>query len=118
MEFASKGVAGAGLGLGIAGTALGLLNGSGNGLAGILNGGCNANAATMAAVAAGMTGIAANAGQMIEQYAGPLGMLGIFKDGQIDVEGLAAELKRQMQSSGGALSVPIGSDVFTFFYKS
>ena len=62
MEFASKGVAGAGLGLGIAGTALGLLNGSGNGLAGILNGGCNANAATMAAVAAGMTGIAANTG--------------------------------------------------------
>lgn len=28
-EFASKGVAGAGLGLGIAGTALGLLNGGG-----------------------------------------------------------------------------------------
>ena len=32
-EFASKGVAGAGLGLGIAGTALGLLNGG----AGLLN---------------------------------------------------------------------------------
>jgi hypothetical protein len=31
-EFASKGVAGAGLGLGIAGTALGLLNNGGNGL--------------------------------------------------------------------------------------
>lgn len=52
MEFASEGVAGAGLGLGIVGTALGLLNGSGNGLAGILNGGCNANATTMAAMAA------------------------------------------------------------------
>ena len=39
MEFASKGVAGAGLGLGIAGTALGVLNG---GLGGILgNWGCN-----------------------------------------------------------------------------
>ena len=39
-DFASKGVAGAGLGLGIAGTALGLLNG--NGLGGILGGwGCN-----------------------------------------------------------------------------
>ena len=38
-EFASKGVAGAGLGLGIAGTALGLLNG-GN-LGGILGGGNN-----------------------------------------------------------------------------
>ena len=46
-NFASKGVAGAGLGLGIAGTALGLLNG--NGLGGILGGwnnnscGCNEN---------------------------------------------------------------------------
>lgn len=39
MEFASKGVAGAGLGLGIAGTALGVLNG---GLGNILGGwGCN-----------------------------------------------------------------------------
>ena len=39
-DFASKGVAGAGLGLGIAGTALGLLNGNGGLLGGIL-GGCN-----------------------------------------------------------------------------
>lgn len=38
-NFASKGVAGAGLGLGIAGTALGLLNG--NGLGGLLGIGCN-----------------------------------------------------------------------------
>lgn len=41
MEYASKGVAGAGLGLGIAGTALGLLNGNGGGsniLGGILGG--------------------------------------------------------------------------------
>jgi hypothetical protein len=37
-EFASKGVAGSGLGLGIAGTALGLLNG---GLGNILGTGCN-----------------------------------------------------------------------------
>lgn len=35
-EFASKGVAGSGLGLGIAGTALGLLNNGGNG--GLLGG--------------------------------------------------------------------------------
>ena len=45
-EFASKGVAGAGLGLGIAGTALGVLNGGlGNILGGWgwngFNGGCN-----------------------------------------------------------------------------
>ena len=38
IEYASKGVAGSGLGLGIAGTALGLLNG---GLNGILGNGCN-----------------------------------------------------------------------------
>lgn len=41
-DVASKGVAGTGLGLGIAGTALGLLNGNGNGLLGGLFGGnCN-----------------------------------------------------------------------------
>lgn len=40
-RYASKGVAGAGLGLGIAGTALGLLNG--NGIGGILGGGNNCN---------------------------------------------------------------------------
>lgn len=46
MEYASKGVAGAGLGLGIAGTALGLLNG-GAGLLGahMANAGCNTTAA-------------------------------------------------------------------------
>lgn len=44
-EFASKGVAGSGLGLGIAGTALGILNSSnnGNGLLGGLFGGGNQN---------------------------------------------------------------------------
>lgn len=40
-EFASKGVAGSGLGLGIAGTALGLLNGGLNGILGYNNGGYN-----------------------------------------------------------------------------
>lgn len=42
--YASKGVAGAGLGLGIAGTALGLLNNNGGGLGGLFGGnncGCN-----------------------------------------------------------------------------
>lgn len=43
-EFASKGVAGSGLGLGIAGTALGLLNGGLNGLVGgNWNMGCSEN---------------------------------------------------------------------------
>lgn len=41
-EFASKGVAGSGLGLGIAGTALGLLNSSNGGLLGGILGGGNA----------------------------------------------------------------------------
>ena len=41
-EFASKGVAGTGLGLGIAGLSVGLLNNGGNGiLGGLLGGGCN-----------------------------------------------------------------------------
>jgi hypothetical protein len=42
MEYASKGVAGSGLGLGIAGTALGLLNGGGGLLGGLFGGNCNA----------------------------------------------------------------------------
>ena len=41
-NYASKGVAGTGLGLGIAGTALGVLNGGGNGiLGGLFGGGAN-----------------------------------------------------------------------------
>lgn len=48
-DYASKGVAGAGLGLGIAGTALALLNNNGNGILGGLFGG-NCNGAAMAAV--------------------------------------------------------------------
>lgn len=46
MNFASKGVAGSGLGLGIAGTALGLLNnGTLGGIFGGVNGGCSDNMA-------------------------------------------------------------------------
>ena len=43
IEYASKGVAGSGLGLGIAGTALGLLNGGLNGILGNGNCGCSEN---------------------------------------------------------------------------
>ena len=63
-EFASKGVAGTGLGLGIAGTALGVLagNNGGNGLlGGILGGGWNRQAAEM--------GNAAVANKIMEQEA-------------------------------------------------
>ena len=42
-EFASKGVAGSGLGLGIAGTALGLLNGGFGNIFGIGSGNCHEN---------------------------------------------------------------------------
>ena len=42
-EFASKGVAGSGLGLGIAGTALGLLNGGLGNIFGIGSGNCHEN---------------------------------------------------------------------------
>ena len=59
-EYASKGVAGSGLGLGIAGTALGLLNannGNGGLLGGLLGGGWNNQAAQMAN-AAGMATLA------------------------------------------------------------
>lgn len=55
-DYASKGVAGSGLGLGIAGTALGLLNG---GLGNILGGGLGTNAVTSAAIPA-MVGYAAS----------------------------------------------------------
>lgn len=59
-EYASKGVAGSGLGLGIAGTALGLLNnanGGGGLLGGLLGGGWNNQAAQMAN-AAGLNAMA------------------------------------------------------------
>lgn len=58
--------------------------------------------------------IAANAPQLIEQYSAVLTPLGILKDGEIDAEGLAAELKNQMQRSGGVLTMPVLGDVFSF----
>lgn len=58
--------------------------------------------------------IAANAPNLMEKYAPVLTPLGILKDGEVDVEGLAAELKTQMQRSGGVLSIPIMGDTFSF----
>lgn len=58
--------------------------------------------------------MAANAPQLINQYSAILSPLGILKDGMIDAEGLAAELKKQMERNGGTLSVPIMGDTFTF----
>ena len=57
---------------------------------------------------------AANAQRLVEQYSAILSPLGIVKDGMIDAEGLAAELRQQMQKNGGTLSVPIIGDTFTF----
>lgn len=54
-EYASKGVAGAGLGLGIAGTALWLLNGAGRGAFGL---GCGGNCMSGAAEAVGLSALA------------------------------------------------------------
>jgi hypothetical protein len=62
-EFASKGVAGAGLGLGIAGTALGLLNNSGSGLFGLgNNSGNNVVADELASALPFMAGTMVNGG--------------------------------------------------------
>lgn len=58
--------------------------------------------------------IASNMPSLIEQYAPILATLGLLKDGMIDVDGLAAELKQQMERNGGELTVPIIGDTFTF----
>lgn len=58
--------------------------------------------------------LAASAPKMIEQYAPILSPLGILIDGKIDAEGLAAELRKQMEKSDGKLTVPILGDTFTF----
>jgi len=51
---------------------------------------------------------------LMEQYAAILAPLGIVQDGKVDAEGLAAELRSQMEKNGGALSIPIMGDTFTF----
>ena len=58
--------------------------------------------------------IAANAPNLIAQYAPVLSPLGILKDGMIDAEGLAAELRSQMNKNNGTMSVTIMGDTFTF----
>ncbi len=84
MEYASKGVAGAGLGTGIAGLALGVLNGANNGnglLGGLFGGGCN-NAAGLAGLGAvaSMSEKDATIGQLrAEKYADAVG-INTFKE--------------------------------------
>lgn len=83
MEYASKGVAGAGLGTGIAGLALGVLNGANNGnglLGGLFGGNCNgAGIAGMGAMAA-ISAKDAEIGQLkAEKYADAVG-INTFKE--------------------------------------
>ena len=58
--------------------------------------------------------IAANAPNLMAQYAPILSPLGILQDNMIDAEGLAAELRSQMAKSGGQLSVTVMGDTFIF----
>lgn len=83
MEYASKGVAGTGLGLGVAGTALGILNSANNGnglLGGLFGGNCNgAGIAGMGAMAA-ISAKDAEIGQLkAEKYADAVG-INTFKE--------------------------------------
>ena len=51
---------------------------------------------------------------LLDQYAAILVPMGIVQDGKVDAEGLAAELRKQMDKSGGALTFSILGDTFTF----
>ena len=67
-------------------------------------------------VAVGMA--ISNANKMAEKYMSMLKMIGAADDdGNIDVEAVGAELKRQMKASGGTMKIEIGGankDEFTF----
>jgi hypothetical protein len=62
----------------------------------------------------GVARIASNMPNIISQYSALLTPLGIVRDGMVDVDGLAAELRSQMEKSGGTLVIPIMGDTFTF----
>lgn len=51
---------------------------------------------------------------LLEQYAAILAPMGVVQDGKVDVEGLATELRKQMEKSGGEMKVTILGDTFTF----
>ena len=106
MEYASKGVAGSGLGLGIAGTALGLLNGgSGFNLGGILGGGncCHENMPINRYEATLMQELAAKDSQIALRDANTYNdqkLLEVYKyfNGQID--GIRHQLSEQAVYNG------------------
>ena len=51
---------------------------------------------------------------LMDQYAAILAPLGIVQDGKVDAEGLAAELRKQMDKSGGTLTFNVMGDTFAF----
>ena len=51
---------------------------------------------------------------LMEQYAAILVPMGIVQDGKVDAEGLAAELRKQMEKSGGTLAFNVMGDTFAF----
>ena len=51
---------------------------------------------------------------LMNQYAAILVPMGIVQDGKVDAEGLAAELRKQMEKSGGMLTFAVMGDTFTF----
>lgn len=84
MEYASRNVANTGLGLGIAGTALGVLNGGlGNALGGILGGGQMQNMATGAALAAAAGGLVGKKDEYITRTEFDLAQKVAAKDSEI-----------------------------------
>lgn len=131
-EFASKGVAGSGLGLGIAGTALGLLNANGNGgglLGGLLGGGCqnaqlgqalNALAEKDAKIAE-LTAMRYSDNQdaavvspyirdavaaRVDQYMPTLKMLGIVtEEGKVDLDRATAAASAALEKAGGKVEL-------------
>ena len=58
--------------------------------------------------------IASGLPRLVEQYAPVLSPLGILVEGKIDAEGLATELRKQMERSDGKLTVQLMGDSFTF----
>lgn len=58
--------------------------------------------------------IAAGLPRLVEQYAPVLSPLGILVEGKIDAEGLATELRKQMEKGEGKLTVQLMGDTFTF----
>lgn len=58
--------------------------------------------------------VVSNAQNLIQQYAALLSPLGLIDGNMVDVEGIAAELRKQMDKSGGSMMIRIMNDEFKF----